>query len=120
MQILNRTGLPRTATARRFEGLLFGEIDVSFFWVDTLPGQGSSLHVHPYPEVFVIHAGQALFVVGDEQHSAVGGQIVIVPPHTPHQFTNVGAEPLQLIAIHPSARIEQICLEPSGIKALKV
>jgi mannose-6-phosphate isomerase-like protein (cupin superfamily) len=120
MQILNRTELPSTGTASRFEGLLFGDIDLSFFWVDTLPGRGSEVHIHPYPEVFVIHGGQALFIVGQEQQSVVGGQIVVVAPHTPHQFTNVGAEPLQLIAIHPSARIEQILLEPSGVRALKV
>ena len=108
MQVLNRTELPSAGTASRFEGLLFDEIGVSFFWVNTLPGQGSELHIHPYPEVFVIHEGKALFTVNDEQQSAVGGQIVIVPPRTPHQFTNIGDERLCLVAIHPSARIEQI------------
>lgn len=118
MQIFNRTDLPQTGTASRFEGVLFDDIGVSFFWVDTLPGQGSGLHIHPYLEVFVVHGGQALFVVGDKQQSVVGGQIVVVPPHTPHQFTNIGQEALRLIAIHPSARIEQVWLEPDGIQPI--
>jgi len=111
MHIVKRTELPTSGTASRFEGHLFDGIGVSFFWVDTLPGGGPGLHVHPYPEVFVIHAGQALFVVDGQEHLATGGQIVMVPPHTPHRFTNIGEEPLRLVAIHPNAHIEQIWLE---------
>ena len=111
MRIFDRTELPTSGTASRFEGYAF-ETGVSFFWVDTLPGEGPGLHVHPYPEVFVIHAGQARFTVADEERTAVGGQIVVVPPNTPHRFTNTGHEPLRLVALHSSARIEQVWLEP--------
>ncbi|MGH2408908.1 MAG: cupin domain-containing protein [Chloroflexota bacterium] len=34
-----------------------------------------------------------------------GGQIVIVPPDTPHRFVNAGESPLRLIAIRPSGRM---------------
>jgi mannose-6-phosphate isomerase-like protein (cupin superfamily) len=111
MQIVNRSELPRSGTASRFEGYLFGEAPVSFFWVDTLPGEGPGLHTHPYAEVFVIHAGQANFVVDNEEQCVTSGQVVVVPPHTPHQFINSGEEPLRLLAIHTSGRIEQEWLE---------
>jgi hypothetical protein len=36
-------------------------VAVSAFVVDSGPGMGPSLHVHPYPEVFIVHEGQATF-----------------------------------------------------------
>lgn len=66
------------------------------------PGRGPRLHRHPYPETFVIRRGRALFVVGDETVEAHAGQILVVPPDTPHKFTNIGPEPLETIDIHES------------------
>lgn len=63
-------------------------------------GGGPRLHKHPYAELFIIRSGTALFTVGDQKIEASAGQILIVPPDTPHKFTNVGPGPLETTDIH--------------------
>lgn len=63
-------------------------------------GGGPRLHKHPYTEIFIIRAGTGLFTVGDQQIEASAGQILIVPPDTPHKFTNLGPGPLETTDIH--------------------
>jgi mannose-6-phosphate isomerase-like protein (cupin superfamily) len=67
-----------------------------------LPGAGGGprLHSHPYAEIFIIRQGTGLFTVGDRQIEASAGQIVIVPPDTPHRFTNLGPGALETTDIH--------------------
>jgi mannose-6-phosphate isomerase-like protein (cupin superfamily) len=86
-----------------FEGVDHGGVDLSFFLIDSLPGDGPELHVHPYPEVFVVQEGEATFVVGDESLVAVGGQVVVAPADRPHKFRNSGSARLRMTNIHPSA-----------------
>lgn len=90
----------------RFEGREAGS-PVSLFVVDAAPGQGSSLHVHPYVETWVIRRGEAEFIVGNETAHAVSGDIVVAPADVPHRYTNVGQDRLELICIHPSDTIQQ-------------
>ncbi|PAQ11528.1 MULTISPECIES: cupin domain-containing protein [Mesorhizobium] len=63
-------------------------------------GGGPRLHMHPYCEIFIIRTGTGLFTVGDRQIEASAGQILIVPPNTPHKFTNLGPGPLETTDIH--------------------
>jgi mannose-6-phosphate isomerase-like protein (cupin superfamily) len=87
-----------------FEGADHGGVGLSFFLIDSLPGAGPDLHAHPYTEVFVVHEGEATFVVGDESLVAVGGQVVVAPAHLPHKFRNSGAGRLRMTNLHPSER----------------
>lgn len=64
------------------------------------PGGGPRLHKHPYPEVFVIRHGTALFTVGAEKIEAKEGAILVAPAGTPHKFENRGPGPLETIDIH--------------------
>jgi mannose-6-phosphate isomerase-like protein (cupin superfamily) len=109
--LINKEDIQINETAYRFEGASYGDIPASFFWVQTLPGRGAKLHVHPYQEVFILQHGQATFTVGTEQVVAHGGQIVIAPANTPHKFQNTGDEPLQMISIHPNPQVIQEFLE---------
>ena len=68
------------------------------------PGGGPRLHTHPYAEIFVIREGTGLFTVGDKQITATTGQILIVPPDTPHKFTNLGPGPLETLDIHENGK----------------
>ena len=77
---------------------------VSIIKVDTPPGRGPSLHRHEYEEVFVLHKGEVTFTVGDEERVARPGDIVVVPPGTPHGFVNSGDESLGMTAIHVNPR----------------
>lgn len=74
---------------------------VSLILVDTdQPGAGPRLHQHPYDETFVMHSGEAEFTVAGERVTARAGQVVVVPPWTPHKFVNLGAGRLVMTNIH--------------------
>lgn len=94
----------------KFEGESHGS-GSSFFLVKSKPGEGSSLHIHPYPETWVVRAGDVRFIVGGEAIEASAGDIVIGGANIPHKFLNVGQDMLELICIHPSPRFIQKDLE---------
>jgi mannose-6-phosphate isomerase-like protein (cupin superfamily) len=102
--------LQTNSTAYRFEGRNYGAT-ASFFLVHTEPGKGAALHTHPYEEIFIVQEGVVTFVVGTETLTVTGGHVVIVPPETPHKFTNTGTTPLRQLSIHPSKEIIQTWLE---------
>ena len=66
-------------TAWKFEGGPRGDAPVSFFVTHTPPGKGPGLHLHPYPEVFLVQEGTATFRVGGEQLEVPAGHVVVVP-----------------------------------------
>jgi len=92
-------------TARVFDGFQYGDTNVSFFLINAPPGEGPSLHLHPYEEIFVIQDGQVTFTVGDSTIEATAGQIVIAPAGIPHKFINSGKTLLHSINIHPISRM---------------
>jgi len=92
-------------TARVFDGFQYDDTNVSFFLIDAPPGEGPSLHSHPYEEIFVIQEGQVTFTVGDATIEATGGQILLASAGTPHKFVNSGKTVLRSINIHPTSRM---------------
>jgi mannose-6-phosphate isomerase-like protein (cupin superfamily) len=44
--------------------------------------------------------GTLTFQAGDQQLDAGPGDLVIVPPDTPHKFTNTGVRAASLVCIH--------------------
>jgi mannose-6-phosphate isomerase-like protein (cupin superfamily) len=98
------------ARAKKFEGKDH-EATASFYLSSHPPGEGPDLHVHPYEEIFIMYEGVATFTVGDTQIEAGPGEIVVVPPNTPHKFKNTGEVPLRQVGIHPRAEMVQEDLE---------
>jgi mannose-6-phosphate isomerase-like protein (cupin superfamily) len=99
-------------TAALFEGDKHGDgVPVSSFIVSTPPGKGPSLHRHPYGEVFVVLEGVATFTAGDEEVDVPFGNVVVVPPETPHKFVNSGDETLRMVTIHANGTMIQTDLE---------
>ena len=97
--------LRRSPTAALFEG---GDaVGVSIFVTEYPRGKGPDLHVHPYPEVFVVERGTAVFTAGDEQLTVTGGHIVTVPAETPHGFKGAGDDTLRVVSVHPSGTVQQ-------------
>lgn len=92
-------------TATLFEG--GDELGVSVFVTNYERGQGPQLHMHPYPELFVVHAGTATFTVGDEQVTVAAGHFVIAPAQTPHAFEGAGDDTLRVVSVHPSGAVDQ-------------
>src|SRR3712207_9369896 len=96
--MIGKEELPYGTIAHKFEGYRYGDVDVSFFLVDSPPGGGSRLHTHPYEEVFVTLEGEATFTVGDATIVAGAGQVVAAPPGVPQKFVHSGSGPLREVA----------------------
>jgi mannose-6-phosphate isomerase-like protein (cupin superfamily) len=75
------------------------------------PGEGPRLHRHPYDETWVVIDGNLTFQAGDDQLDAGPGDIVLVPPDTPHKFVNHGTRRANLVCIHANPTFETQWLE---------
>jgi quercetin dioxygenase-like cupin family protein len=84
---------------------------VSLILDESEPGHGPRLHRHPYDETWVVIEGALTFQAGDERFAAAPGDIVIVPPDTPHKFTNDGPGRSKLVCIHAHPRFDTEWLE---------
>ena len=82
------------------------DVDACVIFVDAPPGRGPSLHRHPYAEIFIVQEGEGTFVVGDEERRAGAGEVLIVPPDTPHAFTSTGETNLRQVDVHLSRRFQ--------------
>jgi mannose-6-phosphate isomerase-like protein (cupin superfamily) len=104
-----------TPTAALFEGKARAGIDISMFVVRTPPGKFVEMHVHPYPETFVLLEGSGRWTAGDVVAELSPDQMIVVPPETPHGFRNVGDVPLLVVSVHESGTLEQefLGVEPS-------
>lgn len=61
--------------------------------------QGPPQHRHArHDEGFYILSGTVRFTVGDEDHDAVTGTLVMVPPGTPHTFANLTDQPAVMLS----------------------
>ena len=98
--------LRRSPNAALFEG--GDEIGISMFVTRYAEeGEGPDLHLHPYPEAFVVEDGTARFTVGEDEIEVDAGHVVVVPAETPHAFKCVGGEVLRVVSVHPSPAVEQ-------------
>jgi quercetin dioxygenase-like cupin family protein len=102
--VIKRDELPSGENSEIFYGSEHGA-GICFFLSHNRPGTGPGLHKHPYEEIFIVQEGDVLFTLGDEQIEAGAGDIIVVPPDTPHAFTSRGATHRQ-ISIHPVPNME--------------
>ncbi len=103
----DQTVTPRGSV--EFEGAPYGA-GLSFFLDRAAPGDGPPLHLHPYPETWIVTRGSAAMTIGDETISVVPGDIIVVPAATPHRFQATGDEWLEIICLHPSDRFRHTWL----------
>ena len=78
---------------------------ISVILVHNEPGQGPELHVHPYPETWIVRSGRALMRAGDREVEAGPGDIIVVERDTPHGFRNVGPDRLEIVCVHAAERM---------------
>lgn len=102
-------------TAALFEGRARAGIDISMFVVRTPPGRAVEMHVHPYPETFLVLEGHGRWTAGDTVTELRPERMLVVPADTPHGFRNVGDVPLLVVSVHGSGVLQQTFLgiEPS-------
>lgn len=65
------------------------------------------LHVHTYPETFVLLRGKGRWTAGEHVTELEPEQLIVVPADTPHGFRNVGEEPLLVVSVHESGEVVQ-------------
>jgi mannose-6-phosphate isomerase-like protein (cupin superfamily) len=111
MYVVPKDQLPFSRIASEFVGADHGAVGVSLLFVEAPPGRGPSLHRHTYHELFLVEEGDAVFNAGDEEREVHGGEIVVVPPDTPHKFVNAGDAPLRMVSIHLSPEFATEWLE---------
>ena len=80
-------------------------------------GEGPTLHVHPYDEIFMINEGRARFTVGDRTIDAEAGDVVLGPANIPHGYQNLGPGRLDTLDIHLSPEWIQYNLASAWDKA---
>jgi quercetin dioxygenase-like cupin family protein len=102
LELIKQADLPWSNIAHELVGADHGGAGVCIIFVDAPPGGGPSLHTHPYEEIFIMLEGEATFVLSGDEIVAGPGDIAIIPPETPHAFTNTGDGPLRQIDIHVS------------------
>jgi mannose-6-phosphate isomerase-like protein (cupin superfamily) len=110
MEPISLESLALSHRAARFNGKDHGT-PISFFVTNHAPGEGPSLHRHPYPETFIVQEGAVTFTVGEEQVVTSGGNVVVVPANTWHGFKNTGDGPLRQVSVHAAPEIVQEFLD---------
>jgi mannose-6-phosphate isomerase-like protein (cupin superfamily) len=104
--IFSQADLPRINHVPTWEGRCLGNAAISVLFVDAPPGLGPQLHQHPYAEIFLVHAGEALFTIGEQTLDVSAGNIVVVEAFVPHKFVSSGAGHLWQTDIHLSPTIQ--------------
>jgi quercetin dioxygenase-like cupin family protein len=94
-----------TPSVALFEG--HDDSPVSVYVTEFECGDGTPLHLHPYPEVFLVEKNTAVFTAGDEELTVGEGNFVIVPANTPHRYVGASAEPVRVVSVHASGAVEQ-------------
>ncbi|GGN25656.1 cupin domain-containing protein [Streptomyces fuscichromogenes] len=61
------------------------------------PGPPQHRHAR-HDEGFYVVSGSVRFTVGEEEHDATAGTLVMVPPGAPHTFANVTGEPAVMLS----------------------
>jgi quercetin dioxygenase-like cupin family protein len=88
-----------------FEGQ--DDVPISFYVTEFERGEGTPLHLHPYPELFLVERNTALFTAGEEELTVTAGHFVLVPANTPHRYIGASDAAVRVVSVHPSGRIEQ-------------
>src|SRR3712207_1788057 len=88
-----------------FEGQ--DDVPISFYVTEFERGEGTPLHLHPYPELFLVERNAALFTAGEEEITVTAGHLLLVPANTPHRYLGASEEPVRVVSVHPSPQVVQ-------------
>jgi mannose-6-phosphate isomerase-like protein (cupin superfamily) len=59
--------------------------------------EGGPLHLHHGEEILHILSGEVEVTVGSEMRRCLGGDVVIIPTDTPHQFTTITETTMEVV-----------------------
>jgi mannose-6-phosphate isomerase-like protein (cupin superfamily) len=83
-----------------------GKLGVVEYAPPEFPGPPAHVH-HELFEVFYVLDGELTMELGGETIVAAAGTFVLVPPETPHRFSNPGGEPTRFLGIIAPGGFEQ-------------
>ena len=107
MYRVRQDDLPFKGSSHHFVGADNGDVNVSVFLLNALPGRGPGPHRHPYDEVQFIREGRARYVVDGQEFEAGAGDILVIKAGEVHSFTVIGDEHLVQVDIHLNERFVQ-------------
>jgi mannose-6-phosphate isomerase-like protein (cupin superfamily) len=116
--IIAQSELPAGTFSRELEGGTLG-VPASVIFVDAAQGDGPSLHLHPYAELFFVLEGEAAFTDGDREYAVGAGSLVVVAPEQPHAFVNPGPARLRQIDVHLNGQFDTRWLAGSNDVSLR-
>ena len=107
MYRVRQDDLPFKGSSHHFVGAANGDVNVSVFLLNALPGRGPGPHRHPYDEVQFIRSGRGRYVVNGQEFEAGAGDILVIKASEIHEFKAIGEESLVQVDVHLSPRFIQ-------------
>jgi mannose-6-phosphate isomerase-like protein (cupin superfamily) len=107
MYKVRKEDLPFVGSSHQFVGAEHGDVAISVFLLNAMPGRGPGPHRHPYDEIQFIHSGRGTYVVNGETFEAGAGDILVIKAGEIHSFKNTGDVPLVQTDVHMSPRFIQ-------------
>jgi quercetin dioxygenase-like cupin family protein len=107
MHRVRQQDLPFIGSSHNFVGAEQGNVGISVFLFDGLPGSGPGPHRHPYDEVQFIREGRGRYVVDGKEFEAGSGDILVIKAGEIHNFKCIGETRLVQLDVHLSPRFIQ-------------
>ena len=105
--LLRRLRAARTGLKTGHYNTLQGDVGVSVFRFNGLPGKGPGPHRHPYDEIQFIREGRGMWTVNDKTFEGSAGDIFVIKAGEIHSFKAVGDSPLVQVDVHLGPRFIQ-------------
>jgi quercetin dioxygenase-like cupin family protein len=74
----------------------------------TAPGSSVPTQSHPHEQVGMVHSGEAVLRIGDEERRVRRGDFYCIPAGVPHSDTCLGDEPFVMLDVFYPAREDLI------------
>jgi len=107
MYRVHQDDLPLIGSSHNFVGADNGDVGISVFLLNALPGRGPGPHRHPYDEVQFIREGRGLYTVDGKEFEAEAGDILVIKAGEVHEFKCIGDSPLVQVDVHLSPQFIQ-------------
>ncbi len=76
---------------------------------------GTPAHRHLCDEVVTVQRGSAELHMGGTCRRLIAGDTVVLPAHVDHQIVNVGAEPLETVAVFSTSPVQTVAPDGAAI-----
>ena len=100
MHRVRQEDLPLIGSSHNFVGADNGDVKISVFLLNALPGKGPGPHRHPYDEVQFIREGRGLYTVNGKEFEAGAGDILVIKAGEIHSFKCIGDANLVQVDVH--------------------